>query len=281
MSKEIDDYKKMALSPVEKVPTHDVAPGFKTNPGQEYAIVVNPGTKKQRIVNFCSKDYQLVPNDVIYDNFKAALKEAGYRFSTSFQTRNDCQFQLDFKILDNKKKVLERDMLIPKVSIKNSYDGKLKFAGQMGFHRVVCSNGMTVPDRDSVQTKISAMHMPNLYTAKGYDKIIGSFQGFLDNSKELLKPYKELAKRKIKKSQVEERIMGIIEATDFPKRQAEAAIARALEEHKIYKLELSDWLVYNAMNFQLNHNPNVDLDINRFQAIDVQVLNHMVNNEKS
>lgn len=278
MSKEKDPAKILALRPVVKLPIEEVIPGFKTNPGHSHAIVVNHGKKDQKIVNFCSADYQLVPNDVIYENFKAALREAGYRFSTSFSSRNDCQFKLDFKILDNRKKVLERDMLIPTASLKNSYDGKIKFGSRVGFHRVICSNGLTVAD--GKETKIDAMHMPNLYTAKGYDKIIGSFEGFLQNSKEMLKPYKELAKRKLKKSQVEERIMSVIEATDFPKRQAEAAIARALEEHKIYKLELSDWLVYNAMNFQLNHNPNVDLDINRFQAVDSQVLNFLSNNER-
>lgn len=277
MSKEIDPAKKLALAPVEKLPIEQVAPGFRTNQGHTHAIVVNPGTKKQKIVNFCSKDYQLVPNDVIYENFRQALKDAGYRFKVSYHTRNDCQFKLDFKILDHKKKVLERDMIIPTASLKNSYDGKIKFGSRMGFDRVICTNGMTV--RDGEETSINSMHMPNLYTAKGYDKILNSFQGFLDNSKEMLKPYKELAKRRIKKSQVEARIMGAIENTEFPKRQAEAAIDRALEEHKIYKLELSDWLVYNAMNFQLNHNPNIDLDINRFQNIDIQVLNHLLDNE--
>ena len=131
---------KELFKSIQKVPTIDVL-GKNFNPpaGGEFAIV----DEFNNILNFCTESYQLVPNANILLPVERKLKEANVEFSRQVNVYDNAQYHVSYFIKNHKKKVLGE--LYPKLTIVNSYDGKVKFRKEFGWMRLVCLNGLTRP----------------------------------------------------------------------------------------------------------------------------------------
>ena len=130
------------MKPVEKVFLADLIPGMTSNPQQECAIVIDDnGVKK--MVNVCSKQYELLPNIHIIEPLLEMFGEQNITLQSSH--RMDSRFSLDIVFHDYKADIQGKDPIVAKLKMNNSYDGRAKYSFNMGFFRMICSNGMVIP----------------------------------------------------------------------------------------------------------------------------------------
>jgi hypothetical protein len=74
---------------------------------------------------------------------------------------------------------------------------------------------------------------------------------------ELEKSYNRLYEQKL--NNIQERVEQIAVDVNFPSRQVEEVVNRIEIEQKQNNLPLTDWLVYNGFNYQLNHNEKINM----------------------
>lgn len=274
MNKEQQKQLKELLKPVSKVDLTELLPDYKFGNQQSFGIVVQTSSGP-KIVNTCSKQYELVPNEKIINPLLETLEGYDIDFITS--SRFDARFSLDVLFKDIKMNVGKKDEIIPKMRMYNSYDGRLKYQFHMGFFRMICSNGMVIPAEgfEDKNVTLKMRHTPSLGSYVERTAIIDMIENFKLHSKEYTKPFQALQSNKV--GNIEERVKEVIEATRFPSRQAEEVISRIQVEMGELKTNIAtDWLVYNGLNFQLNHNTDIKMDVSKKERVDQQVLTFLL-----
>ncbi len=92
----------------------------------------------------------------------------------------------------------------------------------------------------------------------------------------MVEGFQELAEAKYKSVEsATKRIKEVLEYTDYPKKTAPLAEMRLATEVQM-GAELSDYLVYNALNWALNNNPDSKLQDHRIEQHDGEVLNFLI-----
>lgn len=213
------------------------------------AVIVDLPTGP-KIVNFCSKIYGLVKNEEIFPQIEKLLDEK-FVYERKYRHSDNCVFWADY-LLQGKDMLIGKasfdDKVQPCIRIMHSYNGTVRFKAVMGFRRQICSNGLWGYVFD---TAFELRHSSgNLL--KIFEKTIAGVESFLEQAESFKLKYDDMADRMV--VNLKERVELITAATNFPKRQMEAVIQRAQIEHSTNNLPMSDWLVYNAFNYQLNHN---------------------------
>lgn len=263
------------LYPVHKVESKEILPGYSFTQQQAYAIVVDT-PKGKKIVNHCSKQYHLVTNQQIIEPLLETLE--GYNIDFLISNKMDCRFSLDVLLHDIKMDVGKKDPIIPKLRMYNSYDGRLKYQFHMGFFRMICSNGMVVPVEgfEDKNVFLKMRHTPSLGSYVEKNAIIDMIESFKHHSKEFTAPLIELSKSKV--GNIEERIKEVIDNTKFPSRKIEDVVDRIqIEMAELKTNVVTDWLVYNGFNYQLNHNSEIKTEVAKKEKIDQQVLSYLLN----
>jgi len=261
---------KNLFYPVEKVLASDIAPGLGFNSNITHAVVVNTPNGKQ-VVNFCSEDYRLVPNAEILPPLIGELGDS-WKIEVLSRTFAESMFYIDVIFKNKKFKISGKDDIFPKLTIYNSYNGKMRYQFIMGFYRLICSNGLTIPIVDSL-TKIKAMHTPKIEKLVDPDTIKIMVNEFNQNAIELMEPYLILQDQKVGNMPL--RIESVIDDTAFPGRQLENVIDRATEEIQS-GLAPTDWVTYNAFNYQLNHNEEIGMPEHKKNKLDQEVLDYLL-----
>lgn len=265
---------KSIFNPVHIVPAGDIIKGHSFNPRHTHFVVVDTPDGKV-IVNSCSKDYTLVDNKKLLDPFIKFFREGGYDVEWNVSIRNDAVFYID-AIFKNSSVVIHKksgDLVFPKLRINNSYDGSVRYSESLGFYRQVCSNGLTVPD-GPMTTISKKKHTRQVMEITTEASIFERVTQFINQSGDYVIGYQTLQEQKV--ASLEDRIQEIIELTKFPTRQAEAVLERAIYERDQLKVPQNDWLVYNAFNYQLNHNEEISRADHKKDQIDLEVLNFLL-----
>lgn len=274
----MEDNKKEMLVRVEKINAADLLPGYKTVSKFSNAIVVYPGGKKDpKIVNFCSDTYTLVYNRDIIEKIEEGLK-SNFQIEASYFHKNHAKFYMDYFIKDKEVKVQKGDVVGVKIRVQNSYDGRLKFGYNFGLHRLVCTNGMTMPDK-STYKKESSMHTPQLISRDLVSKMVDEAGELIGDLKEIVKPYQILTDSKVPGNvdAITARMHKIAEDTKYPKRQINEAAQIALNEMKQLRAEMNDWLIYQAMNNILNHSTEIKMEYHRREEVDQELIRKFLN----
>lgn len=239
----------------------------------DHLIVVDTPTGPLA-VNACSKNYELITNrELVTPIYEKLL--ANHELKVNASHRQFSKFYIDF-IMQDKLVKLERDQLIPKVRLTNSYDGSVKYSFTFGFYRVVCSNGMMIPEKGLASNKIKMMHTPAAGDDRALNKTMESIEQFLTVSKDVSKSYKPLIDSKRTWQEALKRIEEAALETSFPKKQKEAAIQR-LEVEKNMGYPLNDFLIYNAINFAIHNADTAQVEHKR-DKVDAQVLKFLIEN---
>lgn len=126
--------------PIEKIRLEELLPKRNFPNGQEWAIVDKAGS----ILNFCSEVYFPKLNSEIYPIVEDDLKKNGLKFKKKITIIGGVKFYVDYIIMERAKSLTVNDVF-PKLSIFNSYDGTVKFRKELGFHKLLCSNGLSRP----------------------------------------------------------------------------------------------------------------------------------------
>lgn len=259
--------------PVEVLPNPDIEMGIEVPSGMKNVVRVTKPDGTKRTVNYCSDIYHLVKNEDIIPKFQETISKY-YDVEASCRIRDWSKFFVDFIIKDKSVSIIKSDALQTRIRMINSYDGSAKYQFYVSFWRQVCSNGM-MGWADSGH-RVKKMHTPAIGKEVEFSKIMEMTSLFIADMADNSELYKELADHEL--SRPYDRIEEVLEETSFPSSLAEDVVQRFEIEKDILGVKLpNDWLVYNAFNYQLNHNEDVQTKEQKRDKIDVEVLDYLIN----
>lgn len=258
--------------PVEKIPNPSLEDGVELPSGLQYAVQVTKPDGMKRIVNYCSEIYHLVPNIDIIPTFHEELSRY-HEVEASFKINQWARFIVDFIIKDKAISIGAGDNVYAKMRAINSYDGSIKFQYLAGFWREICSNGMGA--WESINAKLKKMHTPAIGEDVSFEKVMEMLSSFLADMNDNAEVYREL--NDVKVARPELRVEEIIEETSFPTTLEEDVLYRLEEEkNQLGVTVITDWLVYNAFNYQLNHNEELKAKESKREKMDQEVLFYLL-----
>ena len=256
--------------PVEKIENPEIERGIELPSGLQYAVQVTKPDGTKRIVNYCSEIYHLVPNETILPLFHNEISRF-YDVDVKVKMADYSRFFVDFIIKQNPVEIMRGDKLNARLRIFNSYDGSMRYQFSAAFWRQVCGNGMMGWKNMS---RILKMHTPSIGEETSFAKVFEMTSKFLAEAAENTEVYKELADTTVKYPQ--SRVEDVIDSTSFPSSLEEDVLYRLEEEKNALKLtEVTDWLIYNAFNYQLNHNDEIKTKENKRERMDQEVLEYL------
>jgi len=255
------------LMPVEKIALEDLNLPYEVRGSIDHAIIV-----KNRIVQFCSEDYGLRTNEEILDNFLEFLISNKVPISeiNGINHRNS-RFRMDIIIGDKSENISKKviDPVKMGLRIYNSYDGSQKFMFSAGIYRLVCLNGLSVLDETFSMKKT---HTMQIYDGVDLSESLAKIAMVMEQFNDMTALYHDLSNFKV--YSLETRMREVIEATNYPVSLLDGALERAQLE-----LELgypkSDWVVYNGLNFMLNHGNDSYLG-RKFEKMDREILKFLL-----
>jgi len=258
--------------PVVKVPIEEVSPGFEHPSGLSHAIVVTKPDGIKRVVQYCSDLYYLVPNAVIVPAFEQEISRF-FKVDKKIRVQRWARFFIDFILRDKTLIINPKDAIFPRITVINSYDGSIRYHFQMGFFRQICSNGLTVSVGDTKE--IVSMHTPKLGKETSFEAVLGMTSEFLAESSEISETYRELQDQPVSDWMM--RIEEVVEETMFPISLQEDVVERMEKELiQMPGIKPNDWLVYNAFNYQLNHNEELKAKESKKDEMDQEVLGYLL-----
>lgn len=110
-------------------------------------------TDNNRVLSFQRRGYRIVPNEELFPDFEASLASFGLdpaqaRVRDSVSRGGAQTFRsYQFSAVSNTVKV--GDVVNFELQVANSYDGSRSFCARAGGERLMCLNGMTLPNRDA------------------------------------------------------------------------------------------------------------------------------------
>jgi hypothetical protein len=257
---------------VEKVPMLDFFPGYTFSSDITHFVrVQTPDGPK--IVNACSKDYGLRPNKELVEPFYEELSKY-YKVDVKARQTGDCMFWFDFILKDKSIPILKKDDVFLKITMANSYNGKLKYFFEAGLWRLICGNGAAWPEKTS--NRIKLMHTPSIVELTSYDKIMEMVSEASANLGLVGEIYGELADQVTKN--VVKRVASVAEDLKFPQGYEEQILQIIENERQTLNVpQVSDWLVYNGFNNILNHAGELKMKVSRREELDRELVQYLLN----
>lgn len=262
------------IYPVYKVAAEEINPGILTNSYNSHAIVVDtPGGKLK--VNDCSNEYQLIRNNAIIEPIVDGLIAAGHKVLVKGIAWNNAVFSIDIIVNRALNEKVVVDKLYPSISTLNSYNGKIRCTSRLNIHRGFCENGLTIPV-EGMARFLEFSHTPSNEEHIAVGKILSLFEEFLAQAGEIAEVYDDLKTSPV--SNLEARVDEVIDNTKFPAKFKEEVMDRANMEAARLATRMTDWLVYNGFNFQLNHHEELVWDPKKRMVADQEILSYLLNN---
>lgn len=242
---------------VEKVKSSDLFPGFAFNSYNSHSIVVKtPDNPNGVVVNNCSADYGLLPNRDIFPILEESLASE-FKFVATRNVSDLSKFYVEYKLQGKEfsisPKTGKRDIISPVLRIQHSYNSRILFDVMFGFYREICTNGLWGYQYAS---EFVLSHTKN-NVDKIVEKTMNATVKFMEEANFVRDKYQFLANGEIV-TNLEERVDEIIENTNFHQLR-EDILERIRKEHQVDGLPITDYLIYNGFNFQLNHNTKIKM----------------------
>ncbi len=261
--------------PVRKVHVSEIQSGdFEHPSGINHAIVITKPDGSERVVQYCSESYRLVPNSEIITQFEEQFSKH-YRVEVETKVNRWARFFVDFILKEHGINIgsvtKDEDPVFPRITLMNSYDGSIRYSFKAGFYRQVCTNGMVAPVGETKEIK--SMHTPNIEELLKFDTVFEMTSEFLGIVEEVSENYFELNEQPVDDWMM--RIEEVTEETGFPPSLQEDVAAR-MQLELDHGLKPTDWLVYNAFNYQLNHNEGLKAKQNKRDSVDFKVLDYLL-----
>lgn len=258
--------------PVQKVPVEEIMPGYIHPSGISHAVIVTLPNGTKKVVNYCSEIYHLVPNETVVQPFIDSMKNF-FEIDVKFSIVGYSVSFIDIIFKKSPLLMTPGDIIYPKIRMVNSYDGTRKYQFIAGLWRQICTNGMGLPH--GAQREFKGMHTPKLGGETNFEHVLSMASEFLASSADIFEAYQELHEQRVKMPKF--RIEEVIEATSFPSSlELDVAERLALEMGSLKQPEANDWLIYNAFNYQLNHNEDIKTKEKKREDIDREVLDYLI-----
>lgn len=247
--------------------------GMKANSEVSKAVIADIKGEK-RILNICSDRYCLIPNSEIFLPIEQKLTERGVKYEATYKMIDNSKFYADYIIKEESMKLSEgfNDTIFPKISVTHSYNGLLKYKISVGYYRLVCSNGLTVPitDYENNFAKVGK-HTEKLNNT--LHEFFMVFERFLNDTKDIAKGFQAINDKIV--FNISDRINSVAEKTAYPVRLVEVANEIVSKELAKFETPKTDLLVYNAMNEALM-NSDSSMHPEFRTKIDTEVFQHIL-----
>lgn len=223
--------------------------GIKPLSDNSYSIIAYPNAERV-LINTVSERYKLTPVQDHLESVESAIHKCfGSAFSAKYNMVKYSKFYVDY-ILDEKL-AFKVDDLQPRIRFQHSYNGKLKTSLEIGIYRVVCSNGATTLDRVesslAFKNTIGNIRQLESFVCSSLDRL---------NKSNTLKHYEVMAERSV--DNFSDRILEVAQLVKFPTKQIKLVEEKLVHEANLFNVKPNDWLIYNAFNYQLNHNEDIE-----------------------
>lgn len=245
------------FAPVELVETASLlTDSYEIRSDRSRAVVVTKPSGTKSIVNLASPSYGLHSTTDLFGRLEDQM--AGkLDFEVEYSHEGYKRFFADYTLKGRMTSIgslsFKEDKIAPKIRVMHSYDSWIPFTFSVGFWRQICSNGLhgyRFDQKARVKNTVNA-------TPEIYRIMVDEMQALIDSVNQIEVVYHDMANREI--ANWTERITEVINATAFPAKQLDAVTQRLMMEHH-QGLAMTDWLVYNAFNYQLNHNASIGVD---------------------
>lgn len=251
----------------------------------EYSHIIKGNVNGQIMdLNYCSDRYELIPNKLIFPKVENELTNRNYKFTKSYHMVDNVRFYSTY-ILEDKNLAIgsNNDIVKPMIKINHSYNGLTKYSITFGYFRLVCSNGMIIPveGHEDKNLIISGRHTKEILNS--LNSLWSKMDYFFNIQTTIKKRFEILTDRII--PNYSDRIEAVLNATALKpsKNQLEYINNTILNESKILKLPINDWLIYNGINAYIYK--SVDAKGNKSKALpekkrehDTKVLKYMLEN---
>lgn len=243
---------------VTKQPIEKVIEGYTAI--SEYDHFVIGDFKQPKILNACSKKYQLIPNFDIIPLLMYILFDNNVSFDVKCAYNdNKTQFNIMFKFNsnDNAITMANGDVIFPQITVTHSYDGKLQYGLIFGFFRLICSNGLTVPVKGLEHLGLTTKGKHTTSIIESFRNLVSKLGVFVANKDVLLLPYQTMQTTIV--DNLNERILYVLEKAKI----SNVADKALIHVQRVINGEMSqlgierptDWLIYNAVNhYTFNEN---------------------------
>lgn len=261
----------------EKIEMSQIIPNSEFCSYNSHGVFMELENGNKKFVNFCSADYGLIPTSDIFPKLEKELLKMFPNVKSDYQMTEDGRFYVNYTFDDDftigKSKGAKMDKMNPVLRIQHSYNSRLQYSAQLGIYRQICENGLWGMD---FQQAVNLSHVNG-----NIDQIIeGTMKATTsmgEEYKNILEQYSTLADKKI--TDYESRIKEIIEETGFHKSVEADILERVKVENQVNKLQINDWLIYNAFNFQLNHSDKIGMADEQRIKLDKKVFHYISESE--
>lgn len=263
------------FAPVKLVDTAELLNGqFDVRSDRSKAVVVQKPDGGQSIVNFASPSYGLHTTTELFGHLESEM-QGKIDFEVNYFHEDFKRFYADYTLKGRMTSIgrlnFKGDNVAPKIRVMHSYDSWIPFTFQIGMWRQICTNGLhgyKFEQKAKVKNTVNAS--PEIYRV-----MVDEMTTLLENVKNIEVVYNDMANRSV--TNFTERITEVVSATSFPTRQVEAVTQRLITEHTAHGLPITDWLIYNAFNYQLNHNSVIKTDEYQKMVLDQAVFEVLAN----
>ena len=250
-------------------PVAKVESPYESSSHTEFDVVVYPEAKPDGYrVASCAKGYNLVDN-TLFLTLRNALLALGVVFEEYYTMEDFSMFTAKFVLksmngVDLGFSVGTNDKVYPQISMRKSYNSRIKYAFLFGFFRLICSNGLTIP---VMEMKDFNWNYVGKHTEKLNESIatlnekLNDYLVFAEN-KNIAERFNNLTKNTYV-ANYGERVEEVMNATKIAKGISNKNMNKVLEyietEASVLGSDVNDWLIYNGINSFL-YKDNVKTD---------------------
>lgn len=271
MEQAIIDIKNELYNKVDKVHLSSILSTHKLPKGKEYAIV---DWDNNTLLSFCSKDYKLRKNSIIYIEFEKALKKKNIKFKKESIVIDGTKFYINYILLSPVESDLIPDLL-PVVNIWNSYDGTIKTQIHFGYRKLLCGNNLTRPTDCDFKTSSKHSASDEEFTKYNIPHFVDMCLQFLKCIKKDIKIFEKLhaipAAKKFLDT-ISSKLKLHSNARDLAISQLQKEIdgnyhyLNHKEEQVFYKgCKMTMFSIYNAINYAIYHTNHKELPENKYK----------------
>lgn len=288
--------KNEVLFPVEKIKATDVIQGMEFNSDYNHMIIANDN----QVLNVCSERYNLVKNTEILPRIEAVLDQYGIDYEFNARMASDkARFKFTYRLKDQSLAIGKGDIINPKIDIYHSYNGLVSYSMNMGYFRLICSNGLSIPIlKDEKGRKLNNFSAKGRHTTKlseNLNSLEAELNDLLDMRTTHNKVIKEIFKgmNSEKLPSWENRLIEVLEANKLPSIEENKAIGKYESDFMVFikdtviseadqlnpnETVVTDWLIYNGINNAIYNNEFNSKADNVRATIDQNVLTYMLEN---
>lgn len=220
-------------------------------PSNMQNIIMYEGSNGREMVNVTSSRYSLTHIKDIIEPIEQKLTANNIDWDVAYNRHSRLhQYQVVYRLTSIVVPITENDTVNPQIVVKHSYDGKVSYGIQMAAYRLICSNMLTLPYKNTEVFNLTSKHisLASNEINRHVDILLRVITQEFDNQ---INVFKVMADSML--DNWEDRMSEVIAATKYPTKLVDIAKARFVYEQSC-GLSPSDYLLYNALNYALYNN---------------------------